>query len=544
VLNGKFTDVPTKRLITQMDENAAMERSPAFRAYMSVLVVPRYAKTVMNLPTVLRNFLTNYYFNVASGEALRPGYWTKAWPRALQESWKGEAELEHLMEIGLVGLSAHGAELSATLREAFGEPGMLKPETFYAKVKELLQKGGEHASHLYAWCDNIHKIAAYYSMRDRGMSEEDAVKRCRDLFPYYDMTAQIVTRARRWPFVPDFLAFKAEILRCGVNNWRYAVADAKKGDLRALIGTVLAQGSATSWGIGLASAAVATALSLVMKGDYRPPEDEEEHAMRVLLPEYKRTNSLAIWQDPRGEWYYLDYGYIQPYDPISATTIVASGDAPVAHKIAQLRAALWDEVAGAPMGLEVAAEIMTGRNQKTGKKIVPEGAEWWEGPTSYAEHLRRRVQPSAIMYGERAWEARRLGGEVELATGEVETVKSALAKMVLPARVSKFDPSAALEARARELSRELQAMKVEAGKERRRYERGRATYDDLLEAELTAEDRMERLTRYELAGLVDAAWVFLGREAILKALRDGGFSKQDAEDLMMERGIRYRRARQ
>jgi hypothetical protein len=335
-LGGLFTDRAT---FDMLDDSERMPMQEWWmRAYMTAVVAPRYTHTVLNVPTVERNFLSNFRFALAEGEMLRPVSYVRAWRQTMQQILHDPDAIRAAMRLGVVSESANASELKATLTEAFGSTEMFTPQGFYRRLWAMVKAGGNKAAALYALCDNVHKLASYNAKALRGVPKAEAARAVRDAYPYYDMAPLLVTRGlRRTPLVPDFLTFRVEMLRIAANDWQRAVTAMKRGDIRPMAGTVAAQGMATRWGqlaLGTAAAAVLGWLAQQESGEgYEGVETAEQDDMRRLLPQYRSTGNLMVWRGPDGRVQYVDLSYIHPDTILGEITVIAGGEKPVQEKM-------------------------------------------------------------------------------------------------------------------------------------------------------------------------------------------------------------------
>jgi len=178
---------------------------------------------------------------------------------------------------------------------------------------------------LYALIDLPAKYASYYSMRDEGASHEEAVQHVRDHYQYRDYVPLGVSKINRASF-GDYFGYTFDSTRTWINSMNRAAREAKKGNLRPLMGFML---SATipifRFGSGgwLAAASPKLYTSIVhataslgnlltalgMKDDddddtWKIATDEQVAALRESLPSYDRYQPLAVWYEKNedGDW--------------------------------------------------------------------------------------------------------------------------------------------------------------------------------------------------------------------------------------------------
>lgn len=546
-----YTDRATFELLNQVDDLVA---SRLGRWYMKLMSVPRFTRTVMNPPTVMRNFLTNFLQAFADGEWFyRPSYW-KGWTRTIQVLMGEPQEVDRLMRATLISASARGAELRANLREAFGDASTITPENVLGKLERLIAKGGNALAALYAGGDNIHKMVSYYAKVSRGMPEAEAIRRIRSAFPYYDEAPQAVTRvARRLPFTRDFVSFFVEVIRNSLNNYRNAYADLRKGDLHAAAGTLAMHGLVAAGIGGLSAAMVAAALSKITDKDYQALDPEEEWRVRRLLPDYQRTGNLLMVKDGDGQVQVTDLGYVVPYEVQSQMAEIIRQHHSGHGEDGAFFRFLKRTFGGLPMATSALVDLAANKDDQTGDPITLQTDTFWERSEKRLEYLARKLLiPSSGRYLKRAFDlATSETKQQELPSGEVITPGSEIKKAMTPLRVNTFNPETMFRARAWELFQSLRELQMQESVQRGRVERGTADYSQWESASNNAALKIDTVLSQQAAELIDAAayWLPLGPAGlsaehttpgtIRRILLDVGFSRQDVED-MVRGGLAHR----
>ena len=553
LLNGKYTDKNTYDLVMQADENLAA--SPLGRAYYKIIGIPRFSNVMLNLPTWERNFLTNFLFALSDGEMLHPKAYATGWKQAWDVIRNKPEEFDQHMREGLVSASAHAAELKATMHNAFGDTTMVSPDQFYQKLTNGWQKWRGRLVEWYALLDNVHKLTSYYSKRQRGFSHENAIKRTREAYPYYDMTPLAVTKyLRRAPIAPDFLTFPVETLRVAANNYKNAIQDLRgensptgKPDPTALLGTMAGHGLAAVKDVGYIAGALtlgSAALTALFGGD-DDDEDEETNtlpvdsaktsAARRLLPAYRKDNSLVFWEDDQGNLKYMDFGYMQPWTTLSSFSISLTSDRPARIKANDLIESLWREWGGYPMGVETIGRLGLNRDE-WGNKIVDYNQIDATSPediagmvTDWGKYVGDKVGPGMFVYA--ATIAKIAATDTELVNygGEVETIGENVTRMFTPAKIYTFDPKLAFESRSREVARTVREIKAEVGRKRTAAEQRRGTYKAYDEAVKDANENLQDYVTANMNDIVTAAQYYMTNEEIKQSMRDTGWSKKQTE---------------
>lgn len=526
------------------------------RLYFTALAFPRTMKTAGNPATHMRNFLGNFLFAIASGEAFRPSYWI-GWARALKMYWdlyKGNAvEWEKLAKLSAISSNLSAEELRAIYSEAFGNNQFMTPRGFLSKINKLAASGSKMVADLYALEDSIHKAALFYAKTSRGIPEAEAVRQLRRELPYYDMAPHWIRNASKWiPFLPDFMTFKAEAARVTANNWIDAIEAARQGRyveaMAKMAGTILAQGLSVAgdygggWLLSKAFCAAAKALGL---GDWEPLDEDDEKAVRGTLPAWQRFNSLILFRH-NGTIYHIDLGYMTPYDIVgkavmAATSLLPStgafltgGIPPTSPKQDNIWTAIGQDVFGAPMALKAYAEFVTNSSTETGMDVRSD-------PSWYARSFLPQWAPTAMRLGE----VIAAGEPLSNYSGELDTVGSLAAKMVQPLRVREVAPAELFAARSREIAEAIRNAKGEANKAIRLSTRNPETGASRQpESYALRETEKQQAILNQLAEIEATNLVWCGRQLGLsdqgddpdsmpRLMKDSGWSSSDTDRFMM-----------
>lgn len=544
LLAGRYVNSQVREMLDRGDR----EVSGWAKAILLPMYAFRYSKTILNVPTHARNTLSNLYFMAADGELLRastPGNMM----RAAKAMWKQGDEFERLLANTTISSGITSGEFVDTLQEA----GMslyefTTPTRFRRGIQRLVKRPVRNVADVlaaaYAFEDNVFKAAAFYNKTDRGIPDAEAVERIRENYPNYDMVPRVIRDvARRVPFMPDFLSFKAEAIRNQLNSLSHAVKDARQGDFHAAIGSSLAITGSTSL-LGLTSYAVARAIGSAVGDDDEPdivrPGTPEEGAVRTLLPDYQKMSQIVAWRDG-DRIQYMDLGYIAPYDMTSKISVAMTSDLPPEVRNRRFYKALEGEFIGWPMATQWLIGIAGGTIGDQRRSIYQADDDYMERASAAIGYTARELQPSMLYYAYKALQAQEAGGELtNPSTGEVVSAHQMAAQTALPIRVYTVDPKTMLTSRAREVARVLRDRKSTVSWNRRMAEQGaipRSTYQKELKI---AQEKIPEVSERDLGALV-LAGRSLGMldDTISQALRDGGIAKRDVEELLSTGRITY-----
>ena len=143
-------------------------------AYRNLLLFPKgvsqLAKTVLSVPTHLRNFISAFGFVGANGNLFNPGEFTKAFKEGIEVSGllklgdnspAAQEAYRELLELGVVNSQVQIGDLKNLLRDIkFGEQ-IANADTILRPFMSKLRKIGEFAQGKYVAEDDTFKIASY-----------------------------------------------------------------------------------------------------------------------------------------------------------------------------------------------------------------------------------------------------------------------------------------------------------------------------------------------------------------------------------------------
>jgi hypothetical protein len=339
--------------------------------YRNLLLFPKgisqLAKTVLSIPTHLRNFFSAGAFASANGiffEGLtNPGLLKRAFAEGIDVSGllklgpnspQAQEAYRELLELGVVNSQVQIGDLINLLRDATGTPGVVNTDTILRPFLTKLKKLGSFFQGKYVAEDDTWKITNYVVELDR--LKQAAVKRGLDVndatvlkglkqeaanivkntVPNYAYVGSAVKTARILP-IGNFMSFPAEIIRTttniaeqGLKELRHTPAAGERiigSNVTPYVnieGKGLVKNNNPMYGTGLKRltgmaftlAAVPTITVEGAKAIYNVTE-EEIQALRQFVPEWSKNSTLIPIRTDDGELRYIDFSHSNAYDVIA-----------------------------------------------------------------------------------------------------------------------------------------------------------------------------------------------------------------------------------
>jgi hypothetical protein len=338
--------------------------------YRNLLLFPKgisqLAKTVLSIPTHLRNFFSAGAFAGANGilfegltnpgllaRAFREGVDTSALLKLGPNSAEAQAAYRELLELGVVNSQVQIGDLINLLKDATGNPGVVSTDAILKPFMTKLKKLGQFFQGKYVAEDDTWKITNYVVELDRlkqaavkqgteltpeiiqGLKQE-AANIVKNTVPNYAYVGSAVKTARILP-IGNFMSFPAEMIRTttniaeqGLKEMRHVPAAGEK-----IIGSTvtpyvniegkgLVKNNNPMYGTGFKRlSGMATTLVVVpqvvvegAKAVYDVTEDEIQ-ALRQFVPEWSKNSTLVPIRTDDGELRYIDFSHSNAYDVIA-----------------------------------------------------------------------------------------------------------------------------------------------------------------------------------------------------------------------------------
>ncbi len=338
--------------------------------YRNLLLFPKgisqLAKTVLSIPTHLRNFFSAGAFAGANGilfegltnpgllaRAFREGVDTSALLKLGPNSAEAQAAYRELLELGVVNSQVQIGDLVNLLKDATGNPGVVSTDAILRPFMTKLKKLGSFFQGKYVAEDDTWKITNYVVELDRlkqsaikqGIELTDDVVRglkqeaaniVKNTVPNYAYVGSAVKTARILP-IGNFMSFPAEMIRTttniaeqGLKEMRHIPAAGEKiigSNVTPYVnidGKGLVKNNNPMYGTGFKRlSGMATTLVVVpqvvvegAKAIYDVTEDEIQ-ALRQFVPDWSKNSTLVPIRTDDGELRYIDFSHSNAYDVIA-----------------------------------------------------------------------------------------------------------------------------------------------------------------------------------------------------------------------------------
>ena len=335
--------------------------------YRNLLLFPKgisqLAKTVLFIPTHLRNFFSAGAFAGANGilfegltnpgllaRAFREGVDTSALLKLGPNSAEAQAAYRELLELGVVNSQVQIGDLVNLLKDATGNPGVVSTDTILKPFMTKLKKLGQFFQGKYVAEDDTWKITNYVVELDRlkqaavkqgiettpeviqGLKRE-AANIVKNTVPNYAYVGSVVKTARILP-IGNFMSFPSEIIRTTTNiaeqglkemkhskptrgsNVTPYVVDAETGQLVKNDNVMYGTGFKRLSGMATTLTVVPAATVEGAKWIYDVSEDEIQ-ALRQFVPDWSKNSTLIPIRTDDDELRYIDFSHSNAYDVIA-----------------------------------------------------------------------------------------------------------------------------------------------------------------------------------------------------------------------------------
>ena len=314
----------------------------------------QFAKTVLSVPTHIRNFLSSSAFSLANGTIfVDPRIYGQAMNQARKVVQVGlrdpeaMAKYREYLELGIVNSNTRMGDLKNLMRDAkIGEAGnvatdsILKPMLRkFGKVGEATRRGARKTAQVmqdaYVAEDDFWKVINYevelarrsdaYQKagikRTAQQLKEEAADIVRNTIPNYAYVGEFVRAMRVTPF-GNFMSWPSEIFRTGYGIMRQALKDIKDpvtGSINPITSTNPMKGIGMKRLVGGVTAFGVLPYGIV-EGvkSINGVSDEEAQAGRDFVAPWSKDSQLLWFKDPEtGELYYSDWSSNNVYDTLT-----------------------------------------------------------------------------------------------------------------------------------------------------------------------------------------------------------------------------------
>jgi hypothetical protein len=335
--------------------------------YRNLLLFPKgvsqMAKTVLSIPTHLRNFFSAGAFAGANGilfegltnpkllsDAFSSGIDISGLLKLGPNSARAQEAYRELLELGVVNTQVQIGDLVNLLRDVTANPGVVDTDAVLKPFLTKLKKLGNFFQGKYVAEDDTWKITNYVVELDRlkkaavsqgteltddviqGLKQE-AARIVKNTVPNYAYVGSAVKTARILP-IGNFMSFPAEMIRTttniaeqGIRELKHSkpvrgsnitpyVVDAETGQLVKNDNPLYATGFKRLTGMATTLVVVPETVVEGAKFLYDVTEDEIQ-ALRQFVPDWSKNSTLVPIRGEDGELRYIDFSHSNAYDVIA-----------------------------------------------------------------------------------------------------------------------------------------------------------------------------------------------------------------------------------
>jgi len=321
-------------------------------AWRNLLLTPKagaqYAKTILSIPTHIRNFLSSSAFALANG-TVGPGF-GRAMNQAFGSVQVGgprkpisQEKYREYLELGITNTNVRLGDLRNLMKDVrFGEgniatDSILKPmiNTLGKRVSRGIKKGAKFMQDMYVAEDDIWKIVGYETqLLQRGNAykkagikiSDDALKKevakiVQDTIPNYAKVGEFVRAARMSPF-GNFMSWPSEIFRTGTGIFRQIIKDLKDpitGSINPITSKNPMKALAMKRLIGttVAMAAIPYGLTKGSQAIFGVGNDEADAANDFVAPWAENSQKIYMRDPETDELYYINWSQNNVYDTLT-----------------------------------------------------------------------------------------------------------------------------------------------------------------------------------------------------------------------------------
>jgi len=351
-------------------EAASSAESAATYLYRTLLLAPKaasqMAKTILSIPTHLRNLISAGMFTVANGTIAEPTFFKNA-----VKGFKGSGVFklgpkspemqklyQELLELGVVNSQVQIGDLTALFKDVIQSGDQfISPDTILKSFFKKMKKVGSFLQGKYVAEDDAFKITNFLTELERlkiGRAKQLNIKRAdldstlddavelelkqkaadivKNTVPNYAYVGSAVKTSRVLP-IGNFMSFPSEMIRTTAGIGKQALSELRHSrptrgsnigpmvfdiEANAFVkndNPMYATGIKRIAGMTTALTAVPIGLTEGMKALYDVTEDEMQ-ALRQFVPEWSKNSTLLPMRDDDGTLRYIDFSHSNVYDVI------------------------------------------------------------------------------------------------------------------------------------------------------------------------------------------------------------------------------------
>ena len=321
--------------------------------YRNLILLPKavsqYNKTILSVPTQIKNFLANAAFAFANGTIFeKPEIVAQAAKQAGMSVQFGIRQplamdrYRRYLELGVTDTNTMYGDLKNLLKDTklssdgnFGTDSLLKPLiNSLGKTGELAKKGLGFAQKAYVASDDVMKIYNFeieVARRGRAYAkagikktqdelEREAAEIVKNTTPIYGRVGQLVRLARISPF-GNFMSFPSEIFRSSTGIVEQILKDLKDpitGSLNPITSTNIMKDVALKRLYGTLFTFTALPYGIVegSKAISGISDEEAKAASDFVAPWAKDSQKIFMRNPDTNELYFIDWSKMNSYDTL------------------------------------------------------------------------------------------------------------------------------------------------------------------------------------------------------------------------------------
>jgi len=324
-------------------------------AWRNLLLTPKagaqYAKTILSVPTHIRNFLSSSAFSFANGTMFTdPRIFKRAMDNAFGTVQVGgprkplsQEKYREYLELGIVNTNVRLGDLRNLMKDVrFGEGNFATDSILFPMINSLgkktgrgIKKAGKFMQDLYVAEDDIWKIINYeVQLVQRGdryakagikispqALKQEVAQIVQDTVPNYAKVGEFVRAARVSPF-GNFMSWPSEVFRTGFGIFEQIAKDLRDPITRSLnpiTSTNPMKGLGLKRLVGMVSAMGIIPYGLT-KGSQAifGVSNEEADAANDFVAPWAKSSQKIFFRDPKtDDIFYMDWSKNNVYDTLT-----------------------------------------------------------------------------------------------------------------------------------------------------------------------------------------------------------------------------------
>ena len=376
----------------------------------------KYGKTVLSPLTHSRNFIGNIPHMIANG------YFNgNAMDTNLREWWstaaagndlfgvtdeKRRERYRRMVELGVVNYGFE-VEIEDMIRQSGADETLGSFLTRVGRISRdtssLTQRVIGKTQQMYSFEDDVFKVIAFeieagrlkkaYPLMKDDEIEAMAAEIVGQTMPNYEMVPEAVLALRRLPIVGTFPSHTAEMIRTTIGRIRLARREMSDSNPEI-------QKAGRNRMMGLAIMLSLPSIAAIAFKSLSGISDEEEEAIRRMLPFWNRNSTLLFQRGENGEIKFTDYGYVDPFvyfrKPIIA--LFAGRHSDVDKAILESLEQIFQPFIGQEVFFGAAYEAVRNKDMN-GRAIVEPGTSTFDQAGQLLTHVLSGIEPGFIGQG-------------------------------------------------------------------------------------------------------------------------------------------------